>query len=74
MAKTKATPEETTTTPQTPLRKPEVVVITSGTGLDDWGNYRDHFVGVEPGVYRVEYSCPLYTMNAILSWDGETLK
>ncbi len=53
--------------------KPEVVVIESGVMMTDLNMYRDKFEELPMGMYKVQYVCPYYVLNLVVSWDGERI-
>ena len=53
--------------------KPEVVVIESQVMMTDLNMYRDKFEELPMGMYKVQYVCPYYVLNLVVSWDGERI-
>jgi hypothetical protein len=54
-------------------RSPEVVVIESGVMMTDLNMYVDKFEELPMGMYKVQYVCPYYVLNLVVSWDGERI-
>lgn len=61
-----------TKTPQS-KSKPEVVVIESQVMMTDLNMYKDRFQELPQGMYKVQYVCPYYVLNMVVSWDGEQI-
>jgi hypothetical protein len=59
---------------KTPTKsKPEVVVIESQVMMTDLNMYLDKFEELPMGMYKVQYVCPYYVLNLVVSWDGERI-
>jgi hypothetical protein len=54
-------------------RSPEVVVIESQVMMTDLNMHRSKFEELPMGMYRVQYVCPYYVLNMMVSWDGERI-
>jgi hypothetical protein len=61
-----------TKTPQS-KSKPEQIVIESQVMMTDLNMYKDRFEELPMGMYRVQYVCPYYVLNMVVSWDGEQI-
>jgi len=53
--------------------KPEVVVIESQIMMTDLNMHKGKFEELPMGMYKVQYVCPYYVQNMVVSWDGERI-
>jgi hypothetical protein len=55
------------------MNKPEVVVIESQIMMTDLNMHKGKFEELPMGMYKVQYVCPYYVQNMVVSWDGERI-
>ena len=51
----------------------DTITVESQLTLSDVNMYKHRFEDLEPGIYKLDYICPLYTMTLTVSWDGVRL-